>query len=856
MKDICFNRLILRGFGPYRDGVEIELSDGINTYVAKNETGKSSIVMGLLATIFGLPGKTDPAEFGQARFKNWDNPSRFEGELYFSADGVQYRIARDFQTHRISLARYDNGGFASLVSGEHNPGAKKPNLTYEKWLHELFGLTSRELFESTFCITQPLPGDRRLDNSIQSLLSGAGADFMRALGVLVEELKNMTRNTGDRGITPSNQRKDRDLEKLDSEIARLKSQIEECRARVDSLEALKEKQAKVTSELEKTRIDLAAKRSILGAWSDWRRLSGEYRQLLGEQVRISNAVDSAKDLIEKIKNECNEIQRLYPELDITPDDMSFGANDLASLKGKLNSWSARLSTLERDLENKKANAERRLREIDEQISAFEKGQADFHKRYAGISSLAPGASDTISKKLKAIREERMLNGRLQECQQKLKVSFGARLGAGLALAALTGILIWLVWGRFAGFTGRLASLATGIIFGLLGYYIGSYHGSLFLPEHKKIKAELETLVKRLSDLRHEMSTLDQALGDFASNDEAGLGALYEKAKQRDEDAAALGERKACLPGRDEKMRAQKDYESILGEIEQARQRREESRRYSEHMHGMLASLETLFQQYAVTSLESLAEKRIDIENRAGESLSRLKDLMEQNPGLPGVNEIGDVEILETRYRSLVRDVRDLEGKVESLMDESHELEGKLARLEGQNMGVLNIAQAEIELSYLQKKRDEAGLVADALTEACKELKAAITDYQETHRSRLEKAATRYFKEITGVDGRAVVIDDEFKIHVEDDGRPCDIAQLSKGAQDQLYIALRLAIADLLASDIKLPLIFDDPFVSCDSGRLSNLAKTLGRVGKDRQILALSHNEGLLTWGVPAKVSRK
>jgi chromosome segregation protein len=109
---------------------------------------------------------------------------------------------------------------------------------------------------------------------------------------------------------------------------------------------------------------------------------------------------------------------------------------------------------------------------------------------------------------------------------------------------------------------------------------------------------------------------------------------------------------------------------------------------------------------------------------------------------------------------------------------------------------------------------------------------------------------RHFQRITGVSRRAVTIDDDFRVSLDVDGRPCDIAQLSKGAQDQLYIALRLAISDLLSSDINLPLIFDDPFVTSDSKRLDNIGIALSYLADERQIIVLSHNETLADWGVP------
>ena len=47
-----------------------------------------------------------------------------------------------------------------------------------------------------------------------------------------------------------------------------------------------------------------------------------------------------------------------------------------------------------------------------------------------------------------------------------------------------------------------------------------------------------------------------------------------------------------------------------------------------------------------------------------------------------------------------------------------------------------------------------------------------------------------------------------------------IDQVSSGTMDQIYLALRLASANLLQKDgERLPLIFDDSFVNYDEGRL-------------------------------------
>ncbi|HCF89839.1 MAG TPA: hypothetical protein DER41_07775, partial [Firmicutes bacterium] len=100
MPRIILRRVELSGFGPYRDSVVVDLDDGLNVLSASNETGKSSLVSGIAAIIFGIPQTSDQVAFGQGRFRNWFNPRRFEGKLDFLADGVPHHIERDFDSNR------------------------------------------------------------------------------------------------------------------------------------------------------------------------------------------------------------------------------------------------------------------------------------------------------------------------------------------------------------------------------------------------------------------------------------------------------------------------------------------------------------------------------------------------------------------------------------------------------------------------------------------------------------------------------------------------------------------------------------------------------------------------------------
>lgn len=93
------------------------------------------------------------------------------------------------------------------------------------------------------------------------------------------------------------------------------------------------------------------------------------------------------------------------------------------------------------------------------------------------------------------------------------------------------------------------------------------------------------------------------------------------------------------------------------------------------------------------------------------------------------------------------------------------------------------------------------------------------------------AVSRTFREITDGRYRSVTYDVETdQIFVERaDGRSLRATALSGGAYDQLYLAIRLGIADKMLPTSKGFFIMDDPFIKADAQRLDNLMETLRRV---------------------------
>lgn len=367
MSQVVLEQLTLAGFGRYAGEVRLGLGPGLWNLVADNEQGKSTLVAGLTAVLFGLPSR-DGGGFTQERFRNWQGPPQFRGALTLQVDGVRYRIERQFEKNEVALLREDAGGMRQVFRTLHNPQARKSDEQYENWLRAHLGLSSRDLFAATFCLTQPLPEGEQLDAEVQQLLAGAGAgSFEAALRLLAEWAKEVTRYTGDLGLTPRNGRMDQELEQLEIAIAGLEAAIQRSAGALDNLEA-------IGRELEAARLRVAElqrerqeQSSLLAAWREWLDLHDERRRALRRAAELQEGLEAGRRLEGQIQSLQQEIATRYAGwLDLPGEPGETGARleELARLQaeaGRLGRERERLQGASRQAEERLAALRERLR---------------------------------------------------------------------------------------------------------------------------------------------------------------------------------------------------------------------------------------------------------------------------------------------------------------------------------------------------------------------------------------------------------------------------------------------------------------------------------------------------------------
>lgn len=98
---------------------------------------------------------------------------------------------------------------------------------------------------------------------------------------------------------------------------------------------------------------------------------------------------------------------------------------------------------------------------------------------------------------------------------------------------------------------------------------------------------------------------------------------------------------------------------------------------------------------------------------------------------------------------------------------------------------------------------------------------------------------RYQRVWTPMGERSLRVDDRL-------GRSWPVESLSRGTREQLFLALRLALAAYFAQrGIVLPLTLDDVLVNFDAERLTAAADVLADYGRERQVIVFTCHESLL-----------
>ncbi|UOQ86622.1 AAA family ATPase [Gracilibacillus salinarum] len=171
-----------------------------------------------------------------------------------------------------------------------------------------------------------------------------------------------------------------------------------------------------------------------------------------------------------------------------------------------------------------------------------------------------------------------------------------------------------------------------------------------------------------------------------------------------------------------------------------------------------------------------------------------------------------------------------------------------SRLSDQKANVALLEQNEdvsVWKHQIALKKEEADSIAKKWSVyqlAWKSLQQAKLSYSQKYMPKVFNQASIYFKQLTLQRYLQILIEDNQRIMVEDkDGYLFSVDELSQATRDQLYIALRFALSQVMSETLAMPFLIDDGFVHFDKKRKKEMLALINQISQDHQVLYFTAN---------------
>lgn len=341
-------RLHFHGFGRWVDRT-FPFDAGINLLEAPNEAGKSTLIQGLLAMMYG-PKKEGVTRRQRAdwldAYKPWQS-RRYGGELDFSIQGQSHRLIRtlDWEEEREQLIDLATG--RDLTDSFPMDRRKDRNL-----LEQLTGI-SHSLFTQVSMVTaQPLAGNQQVVERIRQLVSqGEELNVKPALEQMERELSEIGKTSLAR--TKPYGAAFHLAEKLEQEVIELRAQTRELRQEQARLSRLR-------SEEEQLRQELKTAQEEAEQWKQRLKREELRQQLTEKEKHLRYKMDRWQTLREKQARLEKEREQVMPPTLLTPEE----ADTLRKVLEERNFPESRISEMEE-----------RLEQLRKELTAWEKEKA-------------------------------------------------------------------------------------------------------------------------------------------------------------------------------------------------------------------------------------------------------------------------------------------------------------------------------------------------------------------------------------------------------------------------------------------------------------------------------------------------
>lgn len=856
VRDMYIKKLDIRGFGKLSD-LTLELSRGLNIIYGANESGKSSIQAFIKGMLFGLRGGRagkDGTIPPLKKYKPWSGKD-YNGSMEYGLDnGDIFRVGRNFNSSSTKVFDY----LFNDITGTFEVSKDKGVQFADKHLG-----VNEACFEKTVFIKQmesrvSEDGSKELINKLSNFIGTGSEDisFIKAGDALREALKT---------YVGTDKTSTRPLDKVNTNLDRL-------RAERDLLLKKRNHMFKVEDDL-KTVIDLKKefedKRALLDRASEIISL----KEKIGKWVKNRKGLDEAIKELETLEGELGKVSEKMEEFNAAREAYAtfsqFDNGDIDTLTAEYQ----RLLTLIDEGKRLKNQVEKRKEEGKKAENRF-----DALRPFGKLENSIEDTVLILKKELDYLTSEyeknniELLNERIKSAQGKVKrisynivasciftlvllltgiLKFNIGLYVAPAALAVTGIMVFLrrnaaqklkdmvnekkiVFISISSVTSEIEQKRKKLeqIFGSVG--------ADGIESFLRLKADYDNKVLELAEINSDIIRLEGELEVNLHSINSYRNVILEKLM-----------RAGVIDSYTEQITEDnissfkygvRRYLGLLPSISYTEQRLQDLRNDTQILFGK-ASFISGIPYKDITELKQAAadvyKTTSQLEAKLDEVLSEYEMNICKYTSLPeGIINLRN-EIVSSDLKSIGSLVTEYSMK---LGDELNEAGLKIKEYET----LLKSFDDTEEIQKLDEEIEELLTIKNRLSDMEFSLKTALevlteasAEIQRDFAPVLNSNLSSIINRISGGRYRELRADDnlQLKTIAPETGEIVNAVILSGGTTDQMYLALRLAMGDIIApSGEKLPLIMDEILAQYDDFRTRETLKFLCELAIERQII--------------------
>jgi len=273
--------------------------------------------------------------------------------------------------------------------------------------------------------------------------------------------------------------------------------------------------------------------------------------------------------------------------------------------------------------------------------------------------------------------------------------------------------------------------------------------------------------------------------------------------------------------------AQEDYEASLNDY------RNKLRQMESRLKTVLAQLDAMTGGLSASRYEQETETALQQHRSFADALRERSRLEEMVATLESTHrDVAPPEAPDSLHFTMAETERilsDVTAETRQLHQRLGQCQGRMETLGDPEALRQQLERVNVRIGELEKVYSAAILAQQTLEKAKLEL-------QRRFAPRISQRAQELFSQLTGGRYQRLSLGEDFSLSTAAEGEDTLHSALwrSDGTADQLYLALRLAVAEELTPHA--PLVLDDAFVRFDDDRLKEILEILNQSGEEKQVL--------------------